>query len=393
MSLLLYAGSISAQDQQAQDFSVFLQSDVIHQSNVFKFSDESAAEAAFGSRELADTYVKLGVGAEASLPISRQVIQAQVAAYRYQYNNFGFLDRTDGNVFVSWDWLLGERLIGRLEGGYERKIQDFADSRLTEVDVRDDLSVRTNLTYLFTRAWRLKLAGLLKDQEHDLEERSRLNRTLVRGVAELRYFTPKRSFVGFRSAVAEADFPDLESVDGDLVDNSYQETQNGLIARWNISAASQVTADLGLTQREYEDVSERDFDGATWGASYIWKPRKRYRLTLAAWRDLEAFSDAVTSHVIETGVGLDVEWALTPVSSLTFNLASKQRDFEGDADLLEGSAVRKDDLLSYGVTGEVELMRSLTVDMGFLYEERDSNSDQWDFDCYTVEIGVKASFF
>lgn len=392
--LLLGSALANAQDRTPSDFSAFVQSDLIYESNVFRLSDEDQAERILGTSEMSDRLLRLGGGLEVKKAISRQMLTGSLGIFRHQYDTFDFLNHTSGNASLGWDWLAGERMIGLLEYRYERRVQDFTESKLTELDERDDHSLRANMTYLFTRAWRLKLAALMKEQEHGLAEREHLNRTLNRGVAELRYFTPKRSFAGFRLALSDADFPNRESVDGGAVDNSYQESDIGLIFDWKLSSASIISGGVGQTEREYEEFGERDFSGATWRGAYEWRPKTRYRIKASLWRELEAYTDAVSSHVVESGFGVEASWSVTPVSTLSFNFASLERSFEGQPDVIDDSQpVRNDDVIRYGVTGEIEMHRSLTVNLGFLFEERDSNSDRWDFDCYTLELGVKAVFF
>ncbi|BFM05572.1 hypothetical protein [Halioxenophilus aromaticivorans] len=384
----------SAQAQQDPGFNVYTQADVTHESNVFRLSGEDEAQQLLGGSELADTIFRFGAGVTARKAVSRQMLTADAEVYQLNYNNFDFLNHTAGFANLGWNWLYGDRWLGRIEGGYERKVQDFREARLSQLDVRNENSVRLTANYMFTRAWRLKFVGLIKEQKHELAVREDLNRQISRGVAEFKYFSTKRSSVGIRTSFTSADFPNREQVNGDSVDNSYAESENRLTIDWRITPASAVKGSAGHTVREYDDLGERDFSGATWELMYSWEPRERYLLEVVAWRGLEAYSDQVTSYVVESGLSLNGVWKLTPVTTVTATLASLQRDYDGDPGQVTISGPRRsDDVISYGVGAEVAVRQNLLINAGLDYEERDSSSDRWDFDCYTVELGIKATFF
>jgi len=367
-------------------------SDFTYDSNIFRFANSQQAEATLGESEMADSILHMGAGLEYRRPVSKQLFSAKVEAVRNEYNHFDFLSYTGGNASVAWDWLFGQRWDGKLEATYERKIQDFAESRLTGLDVRDDVGLRAGGNYSFNRSWRIRVAGVYKEQNHSDSDREALDRSLTRAIAELRYTASTRSFIGLRSMVTTADFPNQQTLGNAAVDNSFQEMIHSLTVDWKLSALSALVGEFGHTNREYDSFSERDFSGATWHLDFNWQPRAQYDVTFSLWRDLEAYSDAITSYVVESGASVEGVWRMTSKIALSAEIASLTREFDGDPSLAVSSEpTREDDVISYGVSADYALRDSVIINLGFQFEERDSNTDTWDFDYYNIVLGIKAS--
>ena len=394
MASVASVGILPAHSQEtiSEGFSPFVQSELAYVSNLFRLPGADQAEMSFGDRTLADQILRLGVGFDFNKSLSRQGLSAQAEVFRNDYDHYSFLNHTSGKVSGNWQWVAGLRWDGQVQLDYERKIQGFTESRSSQLDERDIYGVRAIAGYSLNHSWRLRVALAQKDQEHGLEERQQLDRTLRQLVTELRFTSPKRSYVGFRTAWSSADFPNPELRANVLVDNSYQELESGFTVDWRPSLVSAIKGRIGATKREYDSFSDRDFSGITWRGDYTWKPRKRYRLQASLWRDLDAYSDAVTSYVVEAGIGVEAQWQVTPKTTIAFDIVSRARDYDGDPSIVDIAGPRRsDDVLSYGLEGELSITPKVQATLGYEYEERESNVNQWDFDCYTVVLGFKAS--
>ncbi len=385
--------SVCAQEVMAPGLTPFVESDLSLVSNLFRLPGREQAQQTYGDSALSDAILRVGAGFEYGQAVAHQGVSARVAVYRNDYDRFDFLSHTSGTATGTWQWVAGERWDGHLRFDYERRIQGFTESRSSALDERDIYGLRAMAGYSLSRSWRLRLALAQKEQEHGLAERQQLNRTLSQAIAELRFTSPKRSFVGLRTAWSSADFPNPETLGSVVIDSSYQELDTGLTVDWRPSRMSALRGRVGVTKREYDSFSDRDFSGVTWSGDYTWKPRKRYRVKASFWRDLDAYSDAVTSYVVESGFGLEGEWQATSKTTLRLDAASRQRDYDGDPTVVAGAdgPTRSDDVLTYGVHGELAFTPKVTFTLGYEYEERESNLNRWDFDCYTIVLGIKAS--
>lgn len=383
--------SFYARAESDEGLTTFVQSQYIHESNLFRLSGRE--NNTFQAGAPSEGLLRLGLGLSYSKQLGLQSLDIGAEVNRDSYDEFDFLDHTSGSLEANWQWGIGQRWGGGIRGGYERRIQDFTESRSSELDHRNIYSVRFDLGYSFTTHWRFRSAISYRDQQHDLDERDSLNRSTTQLITELRYTSPKRSFIGFRVSLSDADFPNEDLISSVPVDNSYQQIDSGFTVNWRLSAKSALRARMGLAGRQYDSFSDRDFSGITWRGEYDWKPRERYRVGASVWRDLEAYSDLVTSYVVESGIETKAEWLVTPKSSMSLVMAVQQRDYDGDPNFVDAlGPVRSDDVISYGVQGLYDATHSLQLTVGYDYEKRDSNIQRWDYDCYTVTFGIKASF-
>ncbi|MCU7892176.1 MAG: outer membrane beta-barrel protein, partial [Candidatus Thiodiazotropha sp. (ex Ustalcina ferruginea)] len=340
-----------------------------------------------------DKIVQIGGGLSYRIPVSRQILTLEVEAFNNNYDRFDFLDHTSGLVNTRWDWLYGSRWDGVVRASYVRDLQGFEESKITEKDIRDQWIFFASGNYAISSRWQLHIAAARKDQHHNLSSRQDLDRVVDRGVAEIRYKTPRRSYLGYKTVIRSAELPNQNLIAATLVENSYREYENSLTIKWVESVRLGFTGRLGYTRREYDSFSERDFSGVTWQFDLQWSPQSRYGLNALLWRDLDVYSDLVSSCVTETGGSLEGVWVVSPKLSLKADVSRKIRNYDGDPDLSQGQvSSRQDRVVGYGLSAEYAIRERLRFNLGYLVEDRESNEDARRYDYYNLIAGITATF-
>jgi exopolysaccharide biosynthesis operon protein EpsL len=389
---LLFVSGVEA-SSESHGFTPFLQAGYLYDSNVFRLTGSAEGEALLGSAALSDGILQIGGGLDFSMPISQQTLVLGIEAVSNKYDRFDFLNHTSGLASANWNWIYGDRWDGNLKVAFARKMQGFEESNVTEKDLRDQWDFLASGNYAISPRWQLHLAAARNDYEHNLSSRQTLDRTVDRGVVEVRYLTPRKSYLGYKAVVRSAELPNQALVEATLIDNSYVEYENSLTVNWAISAHSGFNGRIGYTNREYDSFSQRDFSGPTWQMEYQWHPQTRYELKLSLWRDLDAYSDMVSSYVNETGGSLEGTWVMTSKVSLKADYSRKSRSFDGDPQISSTtSPSRRDQLVGYGLSAEYALLDRLSIDLGYRFEERESNVDEWAYDYYNLMLGITATF-
>ena len=391
--LALASATEAAQRQTDYGLTPYLRAGFIYDSNLFRLSGSSEGRALLGTSDLSDMVYQAGGGLEYRIPVSQQDFTFKVDGVYNKYDRFDFLDYTSGSGSALWDWNFGKRWNGDISAAYTRDLQGFDEFHSAKKDIRDRWDFFASANYVVTARWLLHLAAGSDDQQHNLSSRKNLDRTIDRGVVEIRYTSPRQSYLGYKTLVRSGDYPNRDVIATTLVDNSYKEYENSLTVNWVESVRSKLTGRLGYTKREYDRFSQRDFSGATWQADWQWRPPSRFGFNASYRRDLDAYSDLVSSYVIETSGSLEALWFITSKVTLKADLDRKNRDYEGDPALTAVPAPsRHDKVLGYGVSTEYAFRDRLRFDLGYLAENRKSNYNDQEFDYYSWMASVTAVF-
>lgn len=391
--LLLFLSSAVEASHSSPELKLFLRAEYTYDSNMFRLTDPDEAAALLGSSQLSDKVLQTGGGLNFRMPVSQQELAMGVETVYNKYDRFDFLDHASGSASASWAWSYGGRWDGNVRAAFVRDMPGFEESRITEKDILDQWRFLVSGTYALSTRWELYLAATRNVQLHDLASRQTLDRNVDRGVVEIRYKTPRKSYLGFKTVVRSAELPNQELVESTLVDNSYLEYINSLTVDWAISAHSGFSGSVGYTKREYDSFSLRDYSGLTWQSDYRWRPQSRYELNVSMWRDLDVYSDRVSSYVTETGGSLQGMWAITPKVSITADFSRKSRSYDGDPRFSQVRLPSRHDwLVSYGISAAYSLSERLRIDLEYLFEERQSNMDEWEYDYCKLIFGIAAIF-
>lgn len=388
-SLLLLALHARAQDVAAK-VTPFVEETLSTDDNVFRISKDVDPATVIGSRSRADTYRTTSFGLSADVPVSLQRFVGSLTFNSTRYQRFSALDFDGHDLRGSWLWQAGKDLRGELGFSDTYSLASFAQLLST---TPDQLRVRqefVNGAWMVTPQWRLRAAG------ERLEQRNSNSATLFNDVnidgfeASLSRVSATGNSIGCSARLETGHFPTLQPLGGALIDNAYRQYGAGLTLDWTLSASSHVVARADQVSRRYEQLPQRDFNGATGRAEFTWTPAGKLALTAIAQRDISRYEYTRSTLVLIKGIGVRPTWRMTAKLELSADLEALTRSYPGDPTQALGLAGERDDkvrtasaLLTYHPAATV------TVQASLLHEARSSNVAFGDYAANVAWINVR----
>ena len=158
------------------------------------------------------------------------------------------------------------------------------------------------------------------------------------------------------------------------VDNDYEEREVAAVLTYLPSPALRLAGRLGHTEREYEQLPQRNFDGGTGRLDAEWLPGNKTALGLTVYRAPRSIVDIGASHVLVDGVSFGPRWA--PTAKLVFGarILREEREYQGEPAAALGLVpVREEVLRALRFTAGWEPYRHHQVSAAYENGERDSN--------------------
>jgi hypothetical protein len=221
----------------------------------------------YASNTVEDRIGKAQLGLQFHTIQGLQRLQLEAQLVNYQYQNASNQDHTEANYKGAWQWFVTPRLHGHLDASQQEAPKADYISGYGNVPNRQTLThYRADAEYEVDGPWRV-LAGVSRDQNQSqyLNPNAPDSRSDARDVG-LRYDFASSSWIRLS----------MRSVDGSYLsgtptgDDSYQQREQELRARWSLSSATDLELYLIALQRTHQRSSALDFSGQNFGANASW---------------------------------------------------------------------------------------------------------------------------
>ena len=374
-------------------FEVFVGGGVTHDDNVFRLSDASDPAAVLGSSSKGDTYTTTSLGFRLDLPVRRQRFLAGVRWNQHRYDRYSVLDFTDHDGQAIWKWQAGNDLAGEL--GYTETLELASLANIqgnVQSSAPNPLKTQRkflNAAYMLTPRWRLRGEVSREKQSNEVFTENDIG---ING-ADLTasYVTPADNQVGVNLRVADGNFPNGQTVGSEVFDNDYRQRTVAAVLDWTLTGHSRMSARAGRINRNYEQLSERDFDGPMYRLTYVWTPTGKFILTAIAQRDISTDEQVNTSFAYVRGVTLYPTLRLTEKFELSGGFEWGSREYLGDPQLVLTGASRTDQVRIAEVKATYKPVRPVTLEMRLHRESRSSTLATADYedDIVSVSAGIR----
>ena len=328
--------------QEEQPLKLKVSGGISHDSNLFRLSDDTDAQAAIGTSDKSDIIYRLGAGGRYELRQSRQKFIAEANVTEYKFRNFDNLDNTSSDLRGAWQWQVGNDWSGELGAGYRRYLESFANFQQNLRDMVDQNRIYGNANYLLHSHLKLTLDADWVDSNHSEQTRDTLDSKINNTAFTVNWVTPAQNTVGLQYRTADARYPNPGTIGTTLVTNDYTENEYSLVAHWILSGASEASARIGHVERKFNEAPDRNFSGPTWRLTYLWQPTGKTSLELATWQELSEFQDLSASYVRETGISVVPTWSIAPQVVLRGRISLQNLDYLGGPGTTAGSSSRED---------------------------------------------------
>lgn len=379
-------------DESRVRFSIF--GGVYRDSNPFRLSDSTDPQTTIGSTSKADTVYRAGAGLKADLPFyERQRVVLDFQAENINYHNFDVLDHTAYRARGAWNWAAGNQWSGTVGYSQRKFLASLADIQAPIKDLVTENYAFAGGGFRFTPRWRIRGALDWIKWDHSDPTREALDASIPSGTIGLDYVTPLGNSVGVQSKYSVGDYPNRQVVAGSLVDNSYKELESSAVMHWILTDKSIFDARAGYTNRQHDQVPQRDFDGFTGRVTYDWFVGPRTLLNFAIWREIRSTEDVSASYILSEGWSLGPAWAPTSKIVLQAKYIREDRDYRGDPGFVASGAAPREDTfrgvsLSLGYAPRRNIQLSVSAEGG----DRESNLFAADYDYAAVSANVRFLF-
>lgn len=359
-----------------------------HESNLFRLRDGQAVPAG-GSEGDTISSTALVAGIDQSFGRQRLSGSATLRANRYAENKR--FDSAGYSLNLGLDWETIERLSGRVSVGADRNQRaDLRDrfGRFIDSDNAEDAK-RLNATFRLGLAGPLSLeAGVnFYDLSYQAAAASYAEYSQAGISLGARYRLGGSTSVGVALRSAQIDYPNLLVNQADPRDKR-QRDDIDLNVIWVPTGTSRVDATVSFGRTRYDQLSNRDFDGASGAVVWTVNPGGRLRGNLRLARDVGQTSAVSTSAFSQTTDSLRVaaDYDLTGkiVASGSVQAYKRQLDTSG---AVPGQGFQGSDNSVVTTLGlRWVALRSLTVGCQVSFEKRGSNSSPALNDGYSANI-------
>lgn len=337
-----------------------------HTDNLFRLSDQADPNAAIGTGDKSDNYRRLEAGVDMNAQVSRQKFNLQAGVNQTRFERFDFLDNNGGAGRAVWDGEIGSVWRGRAGYEYARSLSAF-EVLSAGKNIRTDRRGFGEVDFRIFPSWRIRAGADKYDVENSQATRQTLdNRTASRAIG-LHYVSATEDYLGVQSKSTDGDYLNSENINGTLVDNSYDETENGLVMDWRPAGHSRLQARASYTERHYDQLPARDYQGPTARLIYDWSLTEKTLVNAVVWRELTVADDLSASYVLSKGINLGPKWSATSKVTLRAGLAHETRDYRGDPRLILTALNERSDRLNMA-TFSASYLPSPRIQMGLGYE-------------------------
>lgn len=362
-------------------FTPYAYVQVIQDDNIFRSADNEEDE----------TLTRLVAGIDTDWKLSRQHFLLTGIVNRTEYNDFDALDNTSLDGRATWNWQVGNLWSGKLGSRYLKEMSSFREA------VTQNKEMRTRKVNFFEAGYQvhpdLRVSAVVDKTDVSYEDRKRLDRDTTGMQLDILYRNTLNTKVGIRVRRAKNELND-SLVSGVPVSNDYDETTVSGLLFWEATGISAFEASLGYTDLSYDDLDDRDFQGASGRLTYFHRLTGKTSVNVAVWRETSSLRTEVSSYVLSKGISISPSWRATSKVTLNGLVSFSNDDFKGTNKVNQtlGLPKRDDDIRLYRIFAKWDPRQFVSLTLGYANEERDSSDDVRDFDDQQIDFKVQVTY-
>lgn len=384
------------------DAKPYVGTSLTYDDNVFRFSDEIQAEAAFGSPKTSDTIKRTEVGLDVDLRLSRQLVSFTSNINKNRYNEFTTLNNVGKSVGLNWRWILGNKVFGSLGWSYNESITGF------ELLRNLSKNIRSNDTQFFDVNWQLHpdwlaTAGYVSSKvDNSQDVFANIDQAEDRLYARIQYKNPRGTAIGVTVQDAKTRYTDrtvLNSPLGVIFFGDEAVSKEVIFdAAWLPTNKLRINPRLKYSQVDYNnnDFSNispaRSFDGVGKRLSIDYIPSSITAFNFVIYDEIYPIQDLTATYLRVKAFSFRPTWAPTDKLKIISKLGYSERLLLGDSGALVRLDNEFDTIKSAGLSVYYSFSRKATINLAYTGERRSSSNLVQDFDFNTLNLGFRYDF-
>ncbi len=308
---------------------VFAAENVTYDSNVFRLSPSLDPNQAIGSSKRSDIIFTTSLGFSLNVPVSLQRFQLSYVWFDSRYRTFKDIDNRGHTARAAYLWAITPRLTGELSYQEQESLASFANIQGRRPDLVTARMAVANAAWMVTPSWRLH-SDLNATQVEHSENRALNDLETASAEVGVSYVSAQENRIGVAVRGERGRAPDERLLFGLPFDNEYTQTGVGVQGRWVVTGHSRFDGRADYIRRQYEQLSERNFSGPTFRATYTWTPTGKITVATTLQRDIAPLDDITTSFALVTGLTVRPDWAVTDKINVRGNFGYARYEYRGD---------------------------------------------------------------
>ena len=285
-------------------------------SNVYRLDDQ---QPAIGDR--GDQYATLAVGFDSKIRSGQQQYLLSGEYSPTRYNNHSEIDYDGAKAAAVWHWNANELLGGNAGYRYSRTLRNFANQLAPRrvVELRTENRVFGSADRGLPGNWKFGLRGSYADV--NFSRTTALDIQRATGGATLSYVSRAGNTLGFDALVTHGDYKNSSVQD-------FDEYTIGPTLEWKFTVRTQLTGNMGYTERVYTNSSKPNYGNVTGRFTLTIADAGRGSLSASIWRELSNLGDEIADYAIVNGLSLDPAWTLSNGLTARVHGSYEHRDFQ-----------------------------------------------------------------
>lgn len=373
------------------DVRPYVSAGVNYDSNLFRFSSNAEAKAA-GFTQQSDTVKRLDAGVNASLRLSRQLIQFSANVNESRYSQYDFLDNTGKSYNLSWQWKLGSDVYGELGTSQSQSIAGFTDNDIISNNLRTFNRKRAMVNWRLLSDWTLHATREFGTFDNDLATFKNLDTEDDVTEVGVRYQNPLGTHVGVFYRLTDTAFPNRTPAARFFFGESTEQKQYGVNVSWLPSPLTKLSGQLSLVELTREGAPQRDFDGVNqrWNIEHALSAKTS--LNASVYKEVTPLDDILATYAEFKGVSGGFYWAMTPKIGLNGALSYVERDFLGANAALTNATERNDTTKRGSLSLTYAPMNDALLQVAYTLEQRDANINAQDYQFQSINFLARYTF-
>lgn len=313
---------------------------------------------------------------------------------QHKYKNYKQLDHRSHAADGIFEWQITPAIQGRIAYGKEDKLFQYLNGSLTELDMSHQKRAVAELVTKVANEWLLAAKSEKTELKYDLPQNKVYDLNEKSTSLALKYVSPTGSSLELGLRQGHSEFPDRDFRQQLDLDKRYAENEIYFDAEWKYSPKTQTSLHLGLLQRRYENLHERDtrLKNLIWRGTYFYSPQLRFDLQL--WDRPYGIVDPAILYVTSQALRFDVFWKWSDKTRLNASLLAQNSDnlLIPRLSSLNRDEVRKERVQRIGLGLQYEIDRGLNWYLDGIYERSRRLGDGSQLTQTILKMGVNYTY-
>lgn len=374
-------------------FRPYVRAEYGYDSNIFRIGSDAQARALLGTADTSETFHTLGAGLDMDWRISRQLLIARLDVNQTRFDSYKQLDYSGRSALLQWNWLTGKYASGDVGISDSRTLASFNEVQRPTQNLLTTRQAYAHAGIKLQLPWQLNLGVVRTTTDNSAISQQALNYNENKYSTGIQYQTEKGTLLEYISQYRQGQYPNRQIVATAPVDNDYRQYDNGVAISWAPTAKTQLKSQLNYTQREYDDVPQRNFSGATGRLGAEWLMSGKTSLGVDLYRDIGVVENNTASYSLNRGVALNAKWRPTTKLSFKAQAVRERQTYSGDPGfVLTNTATREDEVTHVQLETQYQVLRKTKLALLLQQGDRDSNQALAGYRFHSAFLGLRSEF-